>query len=57
MIHVVKRNGTTGMPVSDSADSMVIRSDAGVAAPNDLFEGKTDMDYLDIPAFLRSQAD
>ena len=57
MIHVVKRNGTTGMPVSDSADSMVIRSDAGVADNNDLFEGKTDMDYLDIPAFLRSQAD
>jgi cell division protein FtsZ len=62
-IHVV-RNGTTGMAEPGSYDMdgqeenyrFENRSHADVET-KDLFAGDTNIDYLDIPAFLRNQAD
>ena len=62
-IHVV-RNGTTGMAETTSYDEEVReenfnrenRSQVDVQT-KDLFTGDTNIDYLDIPAFLRNQAD
>ena len=62
-IHVV-RNGTTGMPESGHAeredynqqgDSVESRQAEGETS--DMFTHDANIDYLDIPAFLRNQAD
>lgn len=62
-IHVV-RNGTTGMAEPASYDEDVLeqnynRDNRSHTEPKtkDMFAGDTNIDYLDIPAFLRNQAD
>ncbi len=56
-IHVV-RNGTTGQPdpVYTGGEEPLPRSTAG-AESADLFSADGGIDYLDIPSFLRNQAD
>lgn len=57
-IHVV-RNGTTGQPdpVYSGGEEALPRSDVAGAKSADLFAPDGSIDYLDIPAFLRNQAD
>ncbi len=56
-------NGTTGMPEMVAADESAADEFAAGgqavsdAKGKDLFEKQKDIDYLDIPAFLRTQAD
>jgi cell division protein FtsZ len=56
-------NGTTGMPEMVAADESAADGFAAGgqavsdAKGKDLFEKQKDIDYLDIPAFLRTQAD
>ena len=60
----VVRNGTTGLPEPghmDSPEPMTSYSSKdrfrGDSETNDLFSPDENIDYLDIPAFLRNQAD
>jgi len=62
-IHVV-RNGTTGLPENGySNDVEQAQSNAGSAhfaespETTDMFAPDENIDYLDIPSFLRNQAD
>lgn len=62
-IHVV-RNGTTGevepgfMNTEDNTSQFAAEPDnQGAAETSDLFTPDSNIDYLDIPAFLRNQAD
>ena len=62
-IHVV-RNGTTGQPepgYGDNEEQRDGRSSASgekaAAETTDMFAPDASIDYLDIPAFLRNQAD
>ena len=56
-IHVV-RNGTTGQPEPGYAGEEALPNTETAAAENpDLFTPDSSIDYLDIPAFLRNQAD
>jgi cell division protein FtsZ len=57
-------NGTTGRPemVADDGDAAEepirdFRREFSDAGRGDLFERQKDIDYLDIPSFLRTQAD
>jgi cell division protein FtsZ len=57
-------NGTTGRPESSQLDGAAVEEfdmdrDQRIAnvENNDLFERQKDIDYLDIPSFLRTQAD
>lgn len=57
-------NGTTGRPESSRLDEMAVEEvnrdrDQRIAnvENKDLFERQKDIDYLDIPSFLRTQAD
>src|SRR5210317_362892 len=57
-------NGTTGrtvMPETEEEPEPVMSRDrrygSSEAGSKDLFSGKKDIDYLDIPSFLRTQAD
>ena len=63
-MHVVA-NGTTGGPdaTATAEDPDILQPRAAVEAPvmetesKDLFGRQKDIDYLDIPSFLRTQAD
>ena len=57
-------NGTTGSPELVAEDErpaarmeMDFRREVSETGGNDLFERQKDIDYLDIPSFLRTQAD
>ncbi len=59
----IVRNGTTGLPepmLAESQDERAQRAPSGTETPvgtSDMFSSDEDIDYLDIPAFLRVQAD
>jgi cell division protein FtsZ len=60
----IVRNGTTGLaePMATSTDSIEVtryEADATTSQPdtNDMFRRQEDIEYLDIPSFLRKQAD
>lgn len=59
----IVRNGTTGLPepmLAESQDERAQRAPSGTETPvgtSDMFSNDEDIDYLDIPAFLRVQAD
>ncbi len=58
-IHVV-RNGTTGQPerpYMGDDEHLHHAEPAGASETSDLFKPDPNIDYLDIPAFLRNQAD
>ncbi|NIP17755.1 MAG: cell division protein FtsZ [Xanthomonadales bacterium] len=63
-LHIVK-NGTTGQPepvfagdpVSSEVETPAAAKQADEAMTNDMFTRQEDIDYLDIPSFLRIQAD
>jgi hypothetical protein len=57
-------NGTTGRPELMAADEsagmeaeMDFHGEVSEPRGKDLFERQKDIDYLDIPSFLRTQAD
>ena len=57
-------NGTTGSPAGFHDEEMPMRSfepeceqQVSSTESQDLFERQKDIDYLDIPSFLRTQAD
>lgn len=52
------RDGTTGQPVNASGDEQDVDEESPSREENpDLFRRQHDIDYLDIPSFLRTQAD
>ncbi|HKJ17155.1 MAG TPA: cell division protein FtsZ [Xanthomonadales bacterium] len=52
------RDGTTGQPVNASGEGEESSEDSPSKEENpDLFKRQHDIDYLDIPSFLRTQAD
>ena len=57
-------NGTTGRPelvaeedLPEASVEMDFRREVSETGGKDLFERQKDIDYLDIPSFLRTQAD
>ena len=52
------RDGTTGQPVNASgSDEETVEESMEPEENPDLFKRQHDIDYLDIPSFLRKQAD
>ncbi len=51
------RDGTTGRPVNSGGDEEVQEEKVEKQRNADLFKRQHDIDYLDIPSFLRTQAD
>lgn len=51
------RDGTTGRPVNTGEDEEVQEEQVEKQRSADLFKRQHDIDYLDIPSFLRTQAD